>query len=61
MQVRYFYKETTNEFVITNGICNAEGFVEISKERYDELQEELNAQNENEENEIPKVEYNENI
>lgn len=42
MQVRYFYKEATSEFVITNGICNAEGFVEISKERYDELQAELN-------------------
>lgn len=42
MQVRYFYKETTREFVITNGICNAEGFVEISEERYNELQAELN-------------------
>ena len=41
MQVRYFYKETTSEFVITNGICNAEGFIEISEEKYNKLQEKL--------------------
>lgn len=50
MQLRYFYKEETNEFVITNGICNAEGFVEITEERYNELQEELAQSNEDNEN-----------
>lgn len=59
MELKYYYNATTKEFIITNGECNSTGFKKISKAKYEELQEELNAQNENEENEIPKVEYNE--
>ena len=51
MQLRYFYKEETNEFVVTNGICNAEGFVEITEERYNELQRESEEEEEIIENE----------
>ena len=59
--MNYYYNETEKSFAVTtNFVYNPvpTGFVEITKEEYDRLQEELNAQNENEENnEIPKVEY----
>jgi hypothetical protein len=62
--MNYYYNETEKSFAVTtnfayNPIPN--GYREITEEEYKELQEELNAQNESEENEIPKVEYNENI
>ena len=63
--MNYYYNENEKSFAVTtnfkyNPIPN--GYREITKEEYERLQEELNAQNENEENnEIPKVEYNENI
>ena len=62
--MNYYYNETEKSFAVaTNFEYNPipKGFKKISKAKYEELQEELNAQNENEENEIPKVEYNENI
>lgn len=43
--MKYYYNEATNNFAIaTNFIPDKtpEGFVEISKERYEELQAELN-------------------
>ena len=51
--MNYYYNETDKSFAVTtnfkyNPIPN--GYVEITKEEYDRLQEELNAQNENEEN-----------
>lgn len=47
--MKYYYNQATNNFAITtnfeyNPIPN--GFVEITKEEYERLQEELNAQNE---------------
>ena len=61
----YYYNETEKSFAVTTNFAYnpiPKGFKKISKAKYEELQEELNAQNENEENnEIPKVEYNENI
>ena len=61
----YYYNEAENSFAVTTNFKYnhvPKGFVEITKEEYERLQEALNAQNENEENnEIPKVEYNENI
>ena len=63
--MNYYYNEAEKSFAIaTNFAYNPipDGFVEITKEEYEKLKEELNSQNENEENnEIPKVEYNENI
>ena len=65
--MNYYYNESEKMLVVaTNFAYNPipNGFVEITKEEYDRLQEELKqeSQNENEENnEIPKVEYNENI
>lgn len=62
--MNYYYNETEKSFAVTTNFEYnpiPDGFVEITKEEYERLQEELNAQNENEENEIPKVEYNENI
>ena len=63
--MNYYYNKDENSFAVTTNfkyINVPKGFVEITKEEYERLQEELNAQNENEENnEIPKVEYNENI
>ena len=53
----YYYNETTNSFVIATNFSyktTPKGYRKITKERYEELQEELNAQNENEENEIRK-------
>ena len=49
--MHYYYNETEKTFAIaTNFAYNPipDGFVEITKEEYEELQEELNAQNENE-------------
>lgn len=63
--MNYYYNETEKSFAVTTNFVydkTPKGFKKISKAKYEELQEELNAQNENEENnEIPKVEYNENI
>lgn len=63
--MNYYYNETEKSFAVTTNFAYSpipKGFKKISKAKYEELQEELNAQNENEENnEIPKVEYNENI
>lgn len=63
--MNYYYNENEKSFALTTNFKYnpvPKGFVEITKEEYERLQEELNAQNENEENnEIPKVEYNENI
>ena len=50
MELKYYYNSTNKEFIITNGNCDTKGFKKISKEEYERLQEELNAQNENEEN-----------
>lgn len=63
--MNYYYNETEKSFAVTTNFAYnpiPKGFKKISKAKYEELQEELNAQNENEKNnEIPKVEYNENI
>lgn len=43
--MKYYYNETTNSFAVTTNFeyeTTPEGFVEISKERYEELQAELN-------------------
>ena len=43
--MNYYYNETEKSFAITTNFeyeTTPEGFVEISKERYDELQAELN-------------------
>ena len=51
--MNYYYNETENSFAVTTNFKYnpvPKGFVEITKEEYEELQEELNAQNENEEN-----------
>ena len=51
--MNYYYNENEKMLAVaTNFSYNPipDGFVEISKEKYEELQEELNAQNENEEN-----------
>lgn len=60
----YYYNETEKSFAVTtnfeyNPIPN--GFVEITKEEYERLQEELNQTESTENDEIPKVEYNESI
>lgn len=47
--MNYYYNETEKSFAVTTNFeykTTPEGYVEISKERYEELQEELNAQNE---------------
>lgn len=63
--VNYYYNETENSFAVTTNFAYnpiPKGFKKISKAKYEELQEELNKDNESTENdEIPKVEYNENI
>lgn len=63
--MNYYYNENEKSFAVTTNFAYnpiPKGFKKISKAKYEELQEELNAQKENEENnEIPKVEYNENI
>ena len=46
MKLKYYYNSINKEFIITNGYCNSTGFVEITKEEYERLQEELNAQKE---------------
>ena len=47
--MNYYYNETEKSFAITTNFkynLIPKGFVEITKEEYDRLQEELNAQNE---------------
>lgn len=47
--MHYYYNETTNSFAVTTNFAYKSipnGYVEITKEEYDRLQEELNAQNE---------------
>ena len=46
MELKYYYNSINKEFIITNGKCDTKGFVEITKEEYERLQEELNAQKE---------------
>jgi len=56
----YYYNELENSFVITTNFAYnpiPTGFVEITKAKYEELQEELQQESQND-NEIPKVEYN---
>lgn len=61
--MNYYYNETEKSFAVTTNFKYnpiPSGYVEITKEEYDRLQEELQQESQNE-NEIPKVEYNENI
>ena len=61
--MNYYYNETEKSFAVTTNFAYnpiPKGFKKISKAKYDELQEELQQESQNE-NEIPKVEYNENI
>ena len=42
--MKYYYNQVTNSFAITTNFeyeTTPDGYVEISKERFDELQEEL--------------------
>lgn len=51
--MNYYYNETEKSFAVTTNFKYnpvPKGFVEITKEEYERLQEELNAQNEDEEN-----------
>ena len=51
--MNYYYNENTKMLTVTTNFeynHAPKGFVEITKEEYDRLQEELNAQNENVEN-----------
>ena len=51
--MNYYYNETEKSFAVTTNFEYnpiPKGFKKISKAKYEELQEELNAQNENEEN-----------
>lgn len=51
--MNYYYNENEKSFAITTNFKYnpvPKGYVEITKEEYERLQEELNAQNENEEN-----------
>lgn len=61
--MNYYYNETEKSFVVTTNFAYnpiPKGFKKISKAKYEELQEELQQESQKE-NEIPKVEYNENI
>lgn len=52
--MNYYYNETERCFAVTTNFAYnpvPTGFVEITKERYDELQEELAQSNEDNENE----------
>ena len=47
--MNYYYNETENSFAVTTNFAYnliPKGFKKISKAKYEELQEELNAQNE---------------
>ena len=60
----YYYNETEKSFAVTTNFAYnpiPKGFKKISKAKYEELQEELNQTESTENDEIPKVEYNENI
>lgn len=51
--MNYYYNETEKSFAVTTNFKYnpiPKGYAEITKEEYEELQAELNAQNENEEN-----------